>query len=113
MEKDDDGERERFPLLYPEAPGYQDTDTSKAAAEWMRPEVGALHRACLEIVAVLPSTPDEVAIIIGRDKLAIRPRMTELRALGLIEDSGERRRNPSSGLKAIVYRLKKENNVES
>ena len=94
---------DQFPLFYPESPGYQDTDTSEAAAESMQMEVNGLRALCLEAIVKSPLTPDEVARCIGRDRLAIRPRITELKEMGLIEDSGERRSNVS-GRKAIVYR---------
>lgn len=51
-------------------------------------------------------TPDEVAATLGRDEKAIRPRFTELgKHRGLIEKTGERRKN-ESGMSANVWRPK-------
>lgn len=41
-------------------------------------------------------TSDEAAEAIGETVLAVRPRFTELLALGQIKDSGQRRRNAST-----------------
>ena len=47
-------------------------------------------------------TADEVAELLGRSVLAVRPRVSELYDIGLIRDSGERRRN-ASGINAKVW----------
>lgn len=96
---------EQCEFQYPESPGYQDTDTSFEAAESIRPDVHGLRALCLNALTKREMTPDEVARFVGRDRLAIRPRMTELKEMGLIEDSGARRVN-QSGRRAIVYRIK-------
>jgi hypothetical protein len=82
--------------------GYQETDTSRAAAELS--EVELLRNQVYESIKQLPGTADEVAIRLNRDRLSIRPRCSELKKkLFLIQDSGERRAN-DSGKKAIVWR---------
>lgn len=90
---------------YPEAPGYQDTDTSKAAAEAVAPTVEHLREATFRAIQSAGAhgrTPDEAARDLGRDILSIRPRTTELNAALRIKDSGLRRKN-KSGKKAIVW----------
>jgi hypothetical protein len=49
-------------------------------------------------------TPDEAAKELNATAFMIRPRFTELSAAGLIEKTGERRRNPNSSLSAAVWR---------
>jgi predicted ArsR family transcriptional regulator len=94
---------------YPQAPGYRQTDTSKAAADSMKP-TSALLQGC--VVAALtrhgPMTADECAIALNLDKLSVRPRLTELKEAGRVEDTGTRRRN-ESGRSAIVWRLARSN----
>ena len=52
-----------------------------------------------------PVTADEAANALGYTPFTIRPRFTELKALGFIQDSGDRRKN-SSGRRATVWTLK-------
>jgi len=51
-----------------------------------------------------PLTADEIATITERSILYIRPRVSELRALHLIEPTGETRAN-ASGKQADVMRI--------
>ncbi len=92
--------------IYPHAPGHQDTDTSKEAAESIKPCVVSLRLACLSALGINPMTADEVASSLRKSILSIRPRLTELRRLGQIEDTGWRRPN-ESGKRAIVWRVRK------
>jgi hypothetical protein len=48
-----------------------------------------------QLVATGPSSPDKMAELLGESILSIRPRFSELLALGRIEDTGERDRNAS------------------
>jgi predicted ArsR family transcriptional regulator len=95
----------QFAERYPNAPGYRQTETSKAAAESMKADAGLIRSA---VVAALqrhgPMTADQCAVALTLDKLSVRPRLSELRELGRVEDSGERRSN-ASGRSAIVWRL--------
>lgn len=83
--------------------GYQNTDTSRAAAP---SAVKGLH---LDVLAMLdirgPQTADELAKLIGEDTLSIRPRLTELKNMGLVVDTGLRRQS-DRGRQAIVWGLK-------
>ena len=88
---------------YPHAPGAQDRETSREAADVASAtsvQLRARVRAVIERSRGL--TADEVAGRLGLSILSIRPRMTELAALGVVRDSGERRHN-ASGRRAIVW----------
>jgi len=79
------------------------TDTSKAAM----PQVVSglsLQRLVLEALADHDMTADEIAAYLSIDRLAIRPRLTELAHLGLIIDTGDRRPNASGKLAAVWRR---------
>lgn len=91
------------PKLYPFSAGWQGTDTSKQAAESI--DAASLRAGVLQyLLRWGPRTADEIAHGLQIDKLAIRPRCSELKALGKIEDSGERRAN-QSGKTAAVWRI--------
>lgn len=90
-------------FTYPNHPGAQDRDTSRAAADdaaETAPQLRARALAVLERSNGL--TADEVAGRLGLSILSIRPRVTELSRLGKVRDSGQRRQN-ASGKSAIVW----------
>ena len=92
-------------VSYPVSPGYQDRDTSKAAASDMKPTAATLRAQCLAVLRsnhVLSLTADEVALWLGLSVLSIRPRISELAMTGKIKDTGNRRKN-DSGRSAIVW----------
>jgi len=92
--------------LYPAFPAEGKTDTSAAAAAALREDdcAGRLRGLALDYLRLHPDglTADECAAGVLESILAIRPRFTELRARGLIVDSGLRRKNDSGRL-AIVW----------
>lgn len=90
---------------YPARPGYQPTETSYIAAKSVQHEANKLQEACLKAIAEEPRTADEVASVVHRSVLAIRPRLSELFKMGKIEKSEEVRLNVS-GKWAAVWRLK-------
>lgn len=93
--------------LYPDSPGFKERTTSRDAAEAIKPTAGTLRSMVLMFFEHLgPMTPDELAHWMVRSVLSIRPRVTELYRMGLIERTGERRKN-ASGMKAHVYRIAK------
>ena len=87
---------------YPNQPGYRIDGPSKDAAP-TRTEASTLRSSVLAVIRQRPSTADECARLLSESILACRPRLSELVALGLIEDSGERRAN-ESGKSATVWR---------
>lgn len=78
--------------------------TRRAAHEHVAGRRDLLQARCLEALRERPLTADEVADAIGESPLSIRPRITELRGLGRVVDTGERRRN-ASGRSAAIWRL--------
>jgi hypothetical protein len=94
------------PASYPASPGYAaDRDTSIEAAEAVEAHAEALRERVMDVLDRLgPMTADQVALALGVDRLAIRPRCTELHLQGKVEDSGARRPNVS-GKRAIVWRV--------
>ncbi len=92
-------------LRYPSAPGYKKRDTSEQAAK----EIAATdsHAKGQRIIFELicrhgPMTADEIAALLGKDRLYVRPRCSELARKEILVDSGVRRRNESGKL-AIVW----------
>lgn len=95
---------------YPDMPASRDTDTSKEAAGAMLSRAGTIRAQVMNALDVRPQTTDEVAEKLGLSVLAVRPRFSELRKTGKIEDSGQRRAN-GSGKKAIVWCMLAEGGV--
>lgn len=91
---------------YPDGPGWQKTDTSLAAAQAVVHEVGYVQALVVHALRGKPQTSEELADGIGISYATVQPRTSELRARELIEDSGARKKNKSSGRSAIVWRLK-------
>jgi hypothetical protein len=88
---------------YYDFPADGKTDTSAAAAAGLAPVAGRLRKLTLDAVrnaGPRGMTADEIAEALSIDKLSIRPRATELRALGHIRDSGYRRLN--AGMKKMI-----------
>lgn len=93
------------PNRYPYRAGYKARDTSRAAAQSTEPRAPRLRQLCIDQLMLCGGlTTDECAANMGVDKLSIRPRFSELAALGKVRDSGERREN-GSGKRAIVWVL--------
>jgi predicted transcriptional regulator len=90
-------------FAYPHAPGAQDRDTSRDAADDISPTAPQLRARALAVLERSNGlTADEVAGRLGVSILSIRPRITELARLGKVRDSGLRRHN-ASGKRAIVW----------
>lgn len=95
-------------LTYPNSPGYKKSGTSREAAIKIAPKAPSLRDKALEIFKQhhrLGLTADELAFLLDQSVLSIRPRVSELFRLGLIEDSGQRRKNDSDST-VTVWRLK-------
>lgn len=91
--------------IYPQVPGYKTNqpETSKQAATEMIPKAATLRQKCLECLRGAAMTPDEVAELLGEDKLSIRPRISELSLMSLVYDTKLRRKN-RSGKFAVVWK---------
>lgn len=74
----------------------------------MKPTAASLRAACHGVLESTHGlTADEVAGVLDESILSIRPRITELKELGIVEDSGVRRLN-ASGKRATVWRVKRD-----
>lgn len=97
-----------YGATYPNAPGFKEPTTSREAAQRVAPRVRDLHAAILAQLALADLTTDECAARMGEDRLAIRPRFTELLKAGKIRATNERRKNVS-GMSAKVWGLCRQN----
>lgn len=91
---------------YPTMPGAKGSDgTSQDAADAMTPIASHLRRVAIRTLARMgEATPLEAVAVAGVTRESLQPRFSELRAMGLVEPTGARRRNPS-GKSASVLRL--------
>lgn len=88
---------------YPDHPGFKARETARTAAVDMAPKAPRLRELCLETLRSAGClTADQCAARLGVDKLSIRPRFSELSAIGKIIDTGVRRVN-GSGKRAIAW----------
>jgi predicted HTH transcriptional regulator len=93
---------------YPARPGWKARQTAQDAAASVAGRAPRLRQLCLEALHERgPMTADECADRLQVDKLSIRPRFSELAALGRIRDSGERHLN-ASHKRAIVWTVTRE-----
>ncbi len=90
-------------MNYPSAPGYKVAGPSREAA--LNTNYRTLRDNVIYVLKRGPITADECSDVLGETVLAIRPRFSELRRLGIIEDTGLRRPN-ASGHRATVWRIK-------
>ena len=89
---------------YPDSPGWKtdETETSRQAAQSVTGAAKTLREKCREALKGAAMTADEVAELLGATPLAVRPRISELRAQGLAEATAKRRCN-ASGKRAVVW----------
>lgn len=91
---------------YPHRPGHRSGDTSRGAARAIHGRSKALQRMVLDALREHgPMATFELASVIDASYRAIQPRTSELRKMGEIVDSGDRRADPETGRNAIVWRL--------
>lgn len=90
---------------YPNVPGWKARDTSRLAAESMKPKAPLVRDRILNLLTpALAVTADEAADLLNLPILTVRPRFSELAAQGKLTDTGRRRKN-ESGKSAIVWQL--------
>lgn len=95
------------PQRYPHHPGSKGLVTSLEAARRTAPRAGTARREILDVYRkAYPHglTPDEAANAVDRPPLWTRPRVSELRQLGLLEATPVKRTNPDSGCEVFVLR---------
>jgi hypothetical protein len=92
--------------LYPtEQPGYvRLSDTSRAAAESIKPDAAVIRRRVLQAIYAAPNgaTCDEVEQWLDLTHQTASARCAELKAQGKVKDSGARRRTRSGRLAAVL-----------
>jgi hypothetical protein len=88
---------------YPRRPGFKASGASEEAARHVAGGAARLRAQVLLELNRGSGTADEIAVRMRRSPLSVRPRMSELRALGLITATDERRRN-DSGMTATVWK---------
>lgn len=81
-------------------------DTSAAARPTVE-DAKLLREQCLNLLQAADYTADEIAAMLRKSVLSVRPRISELSTRNFIFDSGRRRRN-DSGHGAIVWTTKKQ-----
>lgn len=91
--------------FFPITPGFKDQGAGRDAAR----EVGHSDKRAITLNRIMyslrrqgPATADEIAARLDLDRLYVRPRVSELKTLGRIVDTGERRRN-NGGRFATVW----------
>ena len=91
----------------PQGVGYQRTDTSHQAATEAEGKAPFWRLMVLQDLNINgPSTADEIAARLNASVQTIRPRVSELKNLRKIEDTGHRRRN-ANGKTAAVWAITK------
>lgn len=92
---------------YPRRAGYKEATTSREAANGIE-ATGRAARLRDDVLAYFKAgrqaTADEVAEALEESVLSIRPRVAELKAAGLIVETGVRRRS-STGRSSHVWRV--------
>lgn len=91
----------RYPHV-PEAKSLDDTAQDAAASAAVNNQ--ALKKLCLDAIKHRPGAMYEIAARLNRSTYSVAPVLSQLRKLGLIEDSKKRYVNPS-GKKGIVWQV--------
>jgi DNA-binding IclR family transcriptional regulator len=89
---------------YPIEPGHKVVGPSEEAAKAISGIASTLRDQVRRIIATNPGglTADEIAHKLNRSILSVRPRVSELRRLGEIKQSGSRGKN-ESGMSATIW----------
>ena len=95
-----------FTAQYPDAPGYRTAGPSEEAAAAMRGRCVTIRRMILDLLRQHPAglTTDEALAHLELSRPTGQPRFSELRRMGEIVATDERRRN-ASGMTATVWKI--------
>lgn len=89
---------------YPDQPGWQKTDTSKAAAKAMKPKAAWVRARVIDALTRFgPMTTVQIAKAVGLNYETVQPRLSEARAKDEVFDSGDRGPSRDPGKTAIVW----------
>ena len=88
---------------YPDTPAASPDLTSIEAADDAAKWSASLQRTVMRLVEEQPLTVHEAAVKANVSVAAIQPRFSELRRKGQIMPSGEKRVNPTTGKRAMVW----------
>ncbi len=92
---------------FPDVAGFKgEAETGREAAAAMSPHLGRLQKLVFDMVLAQREaglTPEEAVQLSRIERVSIQPRFSELKAKGKIVDSGQRRLNPSSHKRAVVW----------
>lgn len=99
--------RDEEELRYPNIPGHVGASTSVEAAMHMEASAAALEgRIMAWLRAGNEATSREIGRALGLEWAQITPRTATLHAKGLVEWTGEKRRDPVTGRSGNVIRAK-------
>lgn len=110
----DTGRSEGRQDRYPHVPGVRSNatgGTAEIAAEVVKALALSLEKGCLSALKDGPATPEELKARfdreLGRPVLlnSVRPRLSALKARGLVKDSGQRRPGEGGRCMAIAWEL--------
>lgn len=87
------------------APYQAHSGTSREAASAIKGKSARLRELVLTELRRQPATDEELANLLTLSGNTCRPRRVELVELGIVEDSGNRRKT-ASGRNAVVWRVK-------
>ena len=88
---------------YPNKPGFKASGTSSAAAQIADKDAHKVRQECLDLLRHGEHTSDEIAAILKRSVLYVRPRLSELVAQGKVVKT-DKRRPSCTGMSATVWR---------
>ncbi|MGI9169206.1 MAG: hypothetical protein ACR2FH_03400 [Caulobacteraceae bacterium] len=89
---------------YPHSPGHKvPSDTGLLAARSFAPKAKPIRARAMAVIERHPATAEQVAEVIGEHWMIVRARCSELRAQGLIADSG-RRGEGALGGRVVIWR---------
>ena len=92
-------------MKYPQTPGHKgDNGVSREAAEHYAPQVSGRRAQVLDGLKAGPATAEQIGERIGLHWYLTRPRLSELKALGLVIETGGRGTGALGG-KVSVWRL--------
>lgn len=75
---------------YPWKAGFQADNFSKQAASQINPKLKELQQRVLDCVKEQDATADKIAELLSLPVETVKPRLTELKLMGLIKKSGKR-----------------------